>query len=99
MKPKFDLLRDYPFIDTKLMREIEIEQLGIVKRPVTGMQGGERMMQKPPEGVICGESVMDRKTEREESKELYYKAKQRRIHSLERQERLKKEIDVNTLEK
>lgn len=90
-----DLLVDFPFIDTPAMQAVELEQLGVINKPVTGMRGRERMMQKPPEGVIRGASIVDRKTESEEAKELFYKAKEQRIRSLERQDRIKKEIDVN----
>jgi len=94
---RLDLLRYFPFIDTELMRRIELEQLGTINQPTTGtgMRGGEQMLQRPPEGVLRGESIFDRKTEQSEMKELYLKAKESRIKSLERQERLKKEVEIN----
>jgi len=89
---KLDLLRLHPFIDTKLMKKIEMEQLGISNPPVRGMRGVERIMQKPPEGVLKGESI-PRENEVSEFHELYLKAKEQRIRSLEKQDRLKKEIN------
>jgi len=91
-KARIDLIKQYPFEDSTLMRQIELEQLGVVNRQ-TNMKGGEIMLQEPPEGVISGDSIPP-ENEKDEFAESCFKAKERRIKSLERGERLKKEIEV-----
>lgn len=93
---KLDLISRYPFTPdpmfNQVLRQIELEQLGIVKRPVSGAQGAEIMLTPPPEGVLKGESV-PRENEKDEINELIAKARERRIKSLEKQDRLKKEVE------
>ena len=91
-KAKVDLIKQYPFVDSTLMRQIELEQLGVIDRP-TNMKGGEIMLQEPPEGFISGDSIPP-ENEKDEFAERHLKAKEKRIKSLERGERLKKEIEV-----
>jgi len=50
------------------------------------------MLVEPPEGVLRGESVPS-ENDRLEFEELLAKARERRIKSLERQDRLKTEVD------
>jgi len=86
---KLDPVMFYPYTDDPRVKKAVEEVLGVYQPMVTG-RGGERLMTPPPEGVIRGESVPS-ENDRIELEELLAKARERRIRSLERQDRLKKE--------
>jgi len=89
---RLDPIRYYPYSpDIRIRRAVE-ELLGVYQPMVENARGGELLMTPPPEGVLKGESVPV-ENDSEEFKELLAKARERRIKSLERQDRLKKEVD------
>jgi len=89
---RLDPIRYYPYsMDKRIQRAIE-EVLGVYQPMVQNAVGGEAMLTPPPEGVIRGESVPN-ENDRAEFEELLAKARERRIKSLERQDRLKTEVD------
>jgi len=85
-----DPIKFYPYTNNPLIAR-RIEEILGTYRPMAD-SGLEMMLTPPPEGVLKGESVPV-ENDRVEFEELLAKARERRINSLERQERLKKEVD------
>jgi len=86
---KLDPVMFYPYTNDPRVKKAVEEVLGVYQPMATG-RGGEMLMTPPPEGVLRGESVPS-ENDRAEFEELLAKAREKRIKSLEKQDRLKKE--------
>lgn len=87
-----DPIEFYPHTNNPLIAR-EVERLLGTYKPMPGVEVGlDRMLTPPPEGVLRGENV-PLENDNAEFEELYAKARERRIKSLERQEKIKKELE------
>ena len=89
-----DPIEFYPVSQQQLIRSIVARKLGVYRPPVggRGLEGGSRMLVKPPEGVIAGESVPI-ENDRVQMEENYLKRREKVIKTLERTDSLKEEVD------
>ena len=89
-----DPIEFYPVSKQQLIRSIVARKLGVYRPPVggRGLEGGSRILVKPPEGVLAGESVPV-ENDRLQMEENYLKRREKVIKTLERTDALKKEVD------
>ena len=90
-----DPIEFYPVTSNPLIVR-EMEKLLGTYKPMPKVEGLDRMLTPPPEGVLKGENV-PLENDKAEFEELYAKAKERRIRSLERLEKIKKEVEKEVM--